>query len=64
MKDRDFYWRPRHPSGDPIHRRVVKDARPIRRIPPDEPLVPGLRRPSLVSAIGFHHIRVDDDQDE
>jgi len=41
-----------HPSGRPIERRVVRSGtytRPVR----DEPLTPGLRRPTPVSAIGF-----------
>jgi hypothetical protein len=44
-----------HPSGRPIRPSIVKDPRPLRRLPPAEPLTPGLRRPdSRVEAIGFH----------
>lgn len=34
---------------------------PIYRIPPYEPLTPGLRRKELASAIGFHHVRSEED---
>lgn len=41
-----------HPSGRPDHRRPW-GARSILRVPHDEPLTPGLRRPQRVEAIGF-----------
>jgi hypothetical protein len=55
-----------HPSGRAIRRRLVKNAQPIQRIPPEEPLSPGLRVAELESAIGFHAqiAAADDDEDE
>lgn len=36
---------------------------PITRVPPYEPLTPGLRRPSLVNAIGFRYVPPADEED-
>lgn len=54
-----------HPSGRPIHRRVVK-GRPIWRIPDTEPNVPRLREERIdTNCIGFlHDFGVQDDDDE
>jgi hypothetical protein len=37
---------------------------PVLRLPPEEPLTPGLRRRQLAEAIGFHHIAPDWDEEE
>lgn len=48
----EFKLRP-HPSGRP---KAPDNYRALgfRRLPPDEPLTPGLRRRDLGEAIGFH----------
>ncbi len=53
----------RHPSGRP-ERRIATVPLPITRAPPDEPLTPGLRRPSPTAAIGFHVEALADTDDE
>ncbi len=55
--------RPEHPSGRPIHRRGETRLGFTRR-PPDEPLVPGLRRGERANAIGFTARLVSEEDDE
>ena len=57
--------RRRHPSGRPLKRRQSGPlSRP--RLPPEEPLTPGLRSQANVNAIGFHAdlIASEDSEDE
>jgi hypothetical protein len=53
-----------HPSGRPIHERIVK-GNPIWRIPDTVPNVPRLREDRIqTEAIGFvHHFPCDDNED-
>jgi len=49
----------------PIRHRIVKHPIPITRIPHEEPLTPGLRRPEQnTNAIGFTANIVENDDDE
>lgn len=52
-----------HPSGRPVHD-VEPRPLPIPRLPPEEPLTPGLRQRELASAIGFHHVEPEWDDEE
>lgn len=56
------YLRPQHPSGRPQHDQPYRRL-PILRLPNDGPLVPGLRRRELSSAIGFRYEPPRDDDD-
>lgn len=53
----------RHPSGRPVREDVTEKGHGFYRIPPDEPLTPGLRPGrNRTSAIGFHlNIRPDEE---
>ena len=53
-----------HPSGRPLCQDIEPRPLPVPRLPPEEPLTPGLRRRELADAIGFHHIVRDWDEDE
>lgn len=55
--------RPQHPSGKPIRTRGYVRL-PIPRLPPDEPLTPGLRRPWRTEAIGFGIATTNDRDDD
>lgn len=52
-----------HPSGRPRHTETIRGLG-FYRIPRDEPLIPGLRRPLLPNAIGFTVDFISSDDDE
>lgn len=55
--------RPKHPSGRPIRRDPPQRHLPIWRSPGDGPYLPRLQRPQPKDAIGFHHVRPDEDDE-
>lgn len=55
--------RPQHPSGRPIRRPRYVNL-PIRRVPFDGPLTPGLRTDFNTTAIGFHVDQPEDGFDD
>lgn len=54
---------PRHPSGRPRDKKDIgRYSQP--RLPPDEPLTPGLRKDTQTEAIGFVHQFPESDYDD